>query len=370
MAVERAARHRPALVDRSALAGARIAGTGRRCGTPVPAHRAPGSDRAWLETTPTRRAKPPPTRLGSPRRPDEGSPRPPGPGVVAPAGAPGAGSGRSLGGVAAAVAAGMLLRGSFPPLNWWWAAVLAFALLSWVLTRPATTTAGGFGYGLLFGLAFYLPLLPWVGGLVGRAALADADADVCAVSGGVRAAGRRGAAAARLAGLVRAAVGGPGVAEIGVPVRRVPLGRGGIRPDRGPAAAAGRARRGAAAVDGRGVDRLQPATASTLEIVRWLRESRIGRDHGATGRPPAVLLPGLCICLVLLTAVVVWPRSGAPARARVTTRPSRWRPCRATCRGSGWTSMPSAGRCWTITSAKPCDWPRTSRPGGPRNRCS
>ena len=32
---------------------------------------------------------------------------------------------------------------------------LAFALLAWVLTRETTTLVGGFGYGLLFGLAFY-----------------------------------------------------------------------------------------------------------------------------------------------------------------------------------------------------------------------
>ncbi|MCV7167587.1 apolipoprotein N-acyltransferase, partial [Mycobacterium stomatepiae] len=69
--------------------------------------------------------------------------------------------------LAASVGAGMLLRSSFPPLNWWWAAVLAFALLAWVLVRRETTVAGGFGYGLLCGLAFYVPLLPWVGGLVG-----------------------------------------------------------------------------------------------------------------------------------------------------------------------------------------------------------
>lgn len=71
--------------------------------------------------------------------------------------------------LAASVAAGMLLRSSFAPLNWWWAAILAVALLSWVLVRRETTFAGGFGYGLLCGLAFYLPLLPWVGGLVGPA---------------------------------------------------------------------------------------------------------------------------------------------------------------------------------------------------------
>ena len=66
-----------------------------------------------------------------------------------------------------AVAGGLLLCASFPPLNWWAAAVVAAALLAWVLRHPATTPAGGLGYGFLFGLAFYLPLLPWISGLVG-----------------------------------------------------------------------------------------------------------------------------------------------------------------------------------------------------------
>jgi apolipoprotein N-acyltransferase len=65
------------------------------------------------------------------------------------------------------VLAGLLLCVSFPPTGWWWAAIPALALLTWVLVRPGTTLAGGFGYGLLFGLAFYLPLLPWISGLVG-----------------------------------------------------------------------------------------------------------------------------------------------------------------------------------------------------------
>jgi hypothetical protein len=43
----------------------------------------------------------------------------------------------------------------------------ALALFAWVLVSPGATLSGGFGYGLLFGLAFYLPLLPWVSGLVG-----------------------------------------------------------------------------------------------------------------------------------------------------------------------------------------------------------
>jgi apolipoprotein N-acyltransferase len=67
----------------------------------------------------------------------------------------------------ASLLAGLLMCVSFPPTSWWWAGVPAIALLSWVLTRADTTLPGGFGYGLLFGLAFYLPLIPWISGLVG-----------------------------------------------------------------------------------------------------------------------------------------------------------------------------------------------------------
>src|SRR6478672_1251372 len=57
------------------------------------------------------------------------------------------------------IVAGLALCVSFPPFGYWYAAILAFALLGWVLTRTSTTAAGGLGYGLLFGLVFYLPLL-------------------------------------------------------------------------------------------------------------------------------------------------------------------------------------------------------------------
>jgi apolipoprotein N-acyltransferase len=66
-----------------------------------------------------------------------------------------------------AMLAGLLMCVSFPPVGWWWSAVPALALLTWVLVHPGATMAGGFGYGFVFGLAFYLPLLPWIGGLVG-----------------------------------------------------------------------------------------------------------------------------------------------------------------------------------------------------------
>ena len=67
----------------------------------------------------------------------------------------------------ASLFAGLLMCVSFPPVGWWWAAVPALAVLTWVLTRHTTTLPGGFGYGFVFGLAFYLPLIPWISGLVG-----------------------------------------------------------------------------------------------------------------------------------------------------------------------------------------------------------
>jgi len=61
--------------------------------------------------------------------------------------------------LSAAIVGGMLLCLSFPPFGWWYAAIVAFALLAWVLTRQTTTLFGGFGYGFAFGAAFYIPLL-------------------------------------------------------------------------------------------------------------------------------------------------------------------------------------------------------------------
>ena len=43
------------------------------------------------------------------------------------------------------IVAGLLLCVSFPPFGWWYAAIVAFALLGWVLTRESTTLAAGSG---------------------------------------------------------------------------------------------------------------------------------------------------------------------------------------------------------------------------------
>ncbi|MBF6331426.1 apolipoprotein N-acyltransferase [Nocardia transvalensis] len=65
-----------------------------------------------------------------------------------------------------AVAAGLLLFASFPPRTCWYLAPVGLALLTLVVRGPGRLR-GGFGYGLLAGLAFFVPLLPWTGIYVG-----------------------------------------------------------------------------------------------------------------------------------------------------------------------------------------------------------
>lgn len=216
--------------------------------------------------------------------------------------------------LSAVVAAGLLLCASFPPLNWWWAAVVAFALLAWVLTRPVTTAVGGFGYGFLCGLAFYLLLLPWISGLVGALPWLLLTV-VCALFP---------AAFGLLAVLVRGLGGWPvwfaalwaaqEWAKSAFPFGGFPWGVVGFGQTEGPLlplVALGGVPLLSAAVALLGFS----ATAIGIQIVLWLpRDRPAGSDSAdGAGRPPAVLLPGVCICLVLLATVVVWPgvrRSG------------------------------------------------------------
>ena len=69
--------------------------------------------------------------------------------------------------LAATVVAGLLLCASFPPYDLWYLSFLALALMAWVLIDQRTTPAGGFGYGMLAGLVFYVLLLPWISNFVG-----------------------------------------------------------------------------------------------------------------------------------------------------------------------------------------------------------
>ncbi|KJX75114.1 apolipoprotein N-acyltransferase [Mycobacterium lepromatosis] len=203
-----------------------------------------------------------------------------------------------------AVVAGLLLCTSFPSLNWWWAAVVAFALLAWVLTHPTTTPVGGLGYGFLFGLAFYLPLLSWISSLVGAMpwwALAIAAALLPGFFG-------------LLAVVVGPLPGWPIWFAVVwaaqewlksvVPFGGFPWGSVAFGQADGPLLPL--AQLGGAPLLSMAVLLVGcSTTAIALEVVKWWRSS--GRSS-KSDPPPAVVLPGVCMCLVLLAAVVVWPQ--------------------------------------------------------------
>ena len=143
-------------------------------------------------------------------------------------------------------AAGCCSTSGSPRAPLWWLALPAFGLLG--VAVHGRRGRAGFGLGTLFGLGFLLPLLRWTGIYVGPVpwlALSAAEALF------VGAAGAGIAVVSRLRGapLWAAAVWvGAEALRARVPVRRLPLGPGRVRPARRAAAAGRGARRGAAAV--------------------------------------------------------------------------------------------------------------------------
>lgn len=81
----------------------------------------------------------------------------------------------------ASTGGGVLLYASFAPRPLWWLAPVSFALLG--LTLHGRRARAGYGYGLAFGIGFFVPLLAWTGSYVGVIAwwpLAAAEAAVLA----------------------------------------------------------------------------------------------------------------------------------------------------------------------------------------------
>jgi apolipoprotein N-acyltransferase len=74
-------------------------------------------------------------------------------------------AGSLLGRLILAAASGYVLYLSFAPRPLWWLAPLAFTGLGLLL--PGRRFRGGFGYGFVFGLAFFLPLLTWLQAFLG-----------------------------------------------------------------------------------------------------------------------------------------------------------------------------------------------------------
>jgi apolipoprotein N-acyltransferase len=200
--------------------------------------------------------------------------------------------------ITAAIAAGLLLVVSFPPFGLWYSAVAAFVVLAWVLLRESTTLLGGFGYGFLFGLAFYIPLLPWTGQLVGAFPWLALSALEAAFPG------LFGVAAV----VVRHLRGWPiwfaalWVAaewlKCTVPFGGFPWGVVAFGQTGGPMLPIVRLG---------GVPLLSFAVALAgfslialaLEVVHWWQR----RDDG----PPRVVLPGACFCVVLVAIAASWP---------------------------------------------------------------
>ncbi|UMB67481.1 apolipoprotein N-acyltransferase [Mycobacterium paraterrae] len=210
----------------------------------------------------------------------------------------------------ASIGAGLLLCSSYPRFNWWWAAVPAFAVLAWVLTRRDTTPLGGFGYGLLFGLAFYLPLIRWISILVGEVPLL-ALVLLCALFPGLF--GLAAVTARRLPGWpIWFAVlwAAQEWLKCTIPFGGFPWGVVAAGQTSGPFLPL--VRLGgvpllslAIVLTGCG------ATAFVREAVSWWRASQRRRtpdDVRVANAPPAVLLPAFCICLMFFLAAAIWPQ--------------------------------------------------------------
>ena len=211
--------------------------------------------------------------------------------------------------------AGCCFALSFPPFGWWYTAIVAFALLAWVLTRRTTKLVGGFGYGFLFGAAFYIPLLPWTGKLVGLVpwlALALVQAVFPAVFGVLAVAVRRWPGwPIGFAGLWALAEW----AKSTVPFGGFPWGVVGFGQADGPLLPL--AQVGGAPLVSFAVTLLGFSVAAlAFEIVDWWRRGGDAKPGDPAAGPPAVVLPGVCICLVLFATAAVWPQvrhSGAGA---------------------------------------------------------
>lgn len=204
--------------------------------------------------------------------------------------------------LAAAVVAGLLLCASFPPFDLWYLSFPALALLAWVLADERTTPAGGFGYGMLTGLVFYVLLLPWISNFVGPVPwlmLSALEAFFTGVFGLTAVVVRRLPAwPLWFAALWVAAEW----LKSTVPFGGFPWGVVAFSQTDGPLLPL--AQLGGAPLVSFAVALIGfSLTAIVLEAVRhWRHDHRTG-----AAAPPEVFIPGICIALVLVLTGLAWP---------------------------------------------------------------
>ncbi|OLT33846.1 hypothetical protein BJF84_20990 [Rhodococcus sp. CUA-806] len=239
--------------------------------------------------------------------------------------------------IVSAAASGLLMYASFPPMNFWVGAPLAVALL--VLAVRGRSARAGAGYGLVAGLTFFAPLLPWVGEYVGSTpwlALAAIQALFVALFGAV---------ADRMS---RLPCGPIWVASAWVAMEavrsRVPFG----------GFPWGRIAFGQA--DGPLLPLAALAGAPGLSFVVVLIGSALTHVVVADRRRLALAaasFAGMSVVVGVLTMA-------APLSLRRSRTRSRLRWFKAMCRGSGSTSTRNGGRFSTTTSSAPLSSPPTS----------
>lgn len=200
------------------------------------------------------------------------------------------------------IVGGLALCLSFPPFGWWFLAFFAFGGLAWVLLRETTTLAGGFGYGFLFGLVFYLPLLPWISGLVGPfpwIALSIMEALFPALFGLIAVAVRR------LPGWPLWFSGLWAAQEwlkSTVPFGGFPWGVVAFSQTDSPMLPL--AQLGGAPLLSFAVVLVGFSLAAiAFETLKWWQRDKAKQNNA----PPAVVLAGVCISVVLLATALAWP---------------------------------------------------------------
>lgn len=202
--------------------------------------------------------------------------------------------------LAAAILAGTLLYWSSPPRNLWWLAIIGFAVFAAAVHRRRTRA--GFGYGVVFGLAYLLPLLGWLLDFLGDQFGPWPWLGVCAVEALFF--GLAGAGMARVGRLPAGPVWGAAV-FVGAELLRSSVPFGGFPWGRLAFTQAGGVLLPLASLGGAGLVTFAVALigAGLAELVRRLR------------RPPrALILPGVAMIVPVALALAITPTvSSAPS---------------------------------------------------------